>query len=153
MGSLYRAIRFSDHFGGSLWWHCASRHLPTLADAQPGDVSRGTGDVRCLSSSSMMKKADNKRGELDRTRDGEGAQDAANQIAGSLIKDLIAAIEASGTTPYAIAKRSGISKSTLSKFLLGTRPNLTIDTIAKLCVHLGLTIKLERTAPEDRPFS
>jgi transcriptional regulator with XRE-family HTH domain len=69
--------------------------------------------------------------------------DEGRKLADAIVHQLIEAIEASGETPYALAKRSGVSPSTLSKFLGGTRPNLTIETLAKLCIELGLTIRLE----------
>lgn len=90
----------------------------------------------------MVKREEGVGGSQHRGAGEDGGAD--RRLAEAVVRQLIAAIEASGETPYAIAKRSGISKSTLSKFLGGTRPNLTIETLAKLCVQLGLTIQLER---------
>jgi DNA-binding Xre family transcriptional regulator len=53
------------------------------------------------------------------------------------------AIANSGLTGYALAQRTGLSQSAISKFLSGSRLNLTIDTLARLCAELGLVLRLE----------
>ena len=51
------------------------------------------------------------------------------------------AVEACGQTPYAIAKTTGISKSTLSRFLSDKR-GLPMKTLDLLADHLDLNIVL-----------
>ena len=43
----------------------------------------------------------------------------------------------------AIEKRTGVTQSYLSKLMKGERGNLTIETLAKLAVELGMTVRLE----------
>ena len=50
------------------------------------------------------------------------------------------AIADSGETEYAIAKGSGVSQSVVNRFVHGER-SISIDTAAKLCAYLGLTLK------------
>lgn len=86
-----------------------------------------------------------------RVREGDGARLLAfvekegrgEAIESAIVEQVRAAIEGSGLTMYALARESGISQSTLSKFLSGSRPNLTIETLAKLCDALGLVVRLE----------
>ena len=49
------------------------------------------------------------------------------------------AIKDSGMTRYEIAKRSGVSQSTLSRFVLGTA-SITLDRLDVLAPLLGLTL-------------
>jgi hypothetical protein len=54
---------------------------------------------------------------------------------------LRAAIEKSGRTYYDIAKEAGVDWGTLQRFVDGTRPNIRIDSVDKLCVALGLELR------------
>ena len=51
------------------------------------------------------------------------------------------AIQNVDVTLYRIAKDAGVDWGTLQRFLDGTRPNIRIDTVDKLCEHLGLELK------------
>jgi DNA-binding Xre family transcriptional regulator len=51
------------------------------------------------------------------------------------------AIEAREATLYRIAKDSAVDWGTLQRFLDGTRPNIRVDTVDKLCEHLGLELR------------
>jgi transcriptional regulator with XRE-family HTH domain len=53
------------------------------------------------------------------------------------------AIARSGKTHYRIAKQSGISASTLSRFISGER-ELSMATAEKLCDSLGLELILRK---------
>ena len=66
----------------------------------------------------------------------------AEALATYVVLKLKEAIEQSGSSAYMIAKRTGISESTMSKFLSGEKQNLTIETLTKLCVDLGLIVML-----------
>lgn len=55
-----------------------------------------------------------------------------------------AAIETSDLTPYEIAKRSGVDKASLSRFIAGDR-SLSLESIEKLAPELGLEITAKRT--------
>ena len=50
------------------------------------------------------------------------------------------AIEKAGVSRYEIAKATGVSQSTLSKFVLGTRPGLSFDSMDRIGEYLGLVI-------------
>ena len=54
---------------------------------------------------------------------------------------LRAAIKATDATFYRIAKDAGIDWGTLQRFTDGTRPNIRIDTVDKLCDFLGLELR------------
>jgi predicted XRE-type DNA-binding protein len=60
----------------------------------------------------------------------------------SILTTLRAAIENADISRYAIEKRKGVTQSYLSKLMKGERGNLTIETLAKLAVELGLTVRL-----------
>ena len=51
------------------------------------------------------------------------------------------AIRKSGKTLYRIAQDTRIDWSILQRFLDGTRPNIRIDTIEKLCRYFGLELR------------
>jgi predicted XRE-type DNA-binding protein len=53
------------------------------------------------------------------------------------------AIERAEISRYEIARRTGITQSLLSRLMSGDRPNVTIETLAKLAVELGLTVRIE----------
>ena len=61
----------------------------------------------------------------------------------SLIETLRRAIEDSGLTRYEIAKRSGVHKSALSRFVTGER-SLSIESIEKIAPVVGVTITARR---------
>jgi predicted XRE-type DNA-binding protein len=61
----------------------------------------------------------------------------------TILTTLRAAIENAEISRYAIEKRTGVTQSYLSKLMKGERGNLTIETLAKLAVELGLTVRLE----------
>ena len=54
---------------------------------------------------------------------------------------LRAAIQDQDVTLYRIAKDSEVDWGTLQRFLDGTRPNIRIDTVEKLCEYLGLDLQ------------
>jgi DNA-binding Xre family transcriptional regulator len=54
---------------------------------------------------------------------------------------LRAAIKATDVTYYRIAKNAEIDWGTLQRFADGTRPNIRIDTVDKLCEFLGLELQ------------
>jgi predicted XRE-type DNA-binding protein len=73
----------------------------------------------------------------------------------SILTMLRAAIDDAGISRYAIEKRTGVTQSYLSKLMKGERGNLTIETLAKLAVELGLTVRLEparKTARDETVF-
>jgi len=51
------------------------------------------------------------------------------------------AIRKSDQTLYRIAQDTGLDWSILQRFLDGTRPNIRIDTIEKLCQYFGLELR------------
>ena len=58
----------------------------------------------------------------------------------TLSEQLRDAIEKAGVSRYEIAKATGVSQSTLSKFVLGTRPGLSFDAMDRVGAYLGLVI-------------
>jgi len=68
----------------------------------------------------------------------------AEAIEKYIVLQLKEAIERSGLTGYALAKRTGVAQSTISKFLSGEQMNLTIETLAKLCVEVGAVVRLDQ---------
>ncbi len=57
---------------------------------------------------------------------------------------LRAAIEARNVTLYRIAKDAEVDWGTLQRFVDGTRPNIRIDTVDKLCEQLGLELQAKK---------
>lgn len=57
-----------------------------------------------------------------------------------LSEQLRDAIEKADVSRYAISKATGVSESTLSKFVLGTRPGLSFDAMDRIGEYLGLVI-------------
>ena len=57
-----------------------------------------------------------------------------------LSEQLREAIETAGATRYEIAKVSGVSQSTLSRFILRQRPGLSFDAMDRVGLALGLSI-------------
>lgn len=58
------------------------------------------------------------------------------------------AIEATDVTLYRIAKDAEVDWGTLKRFVDGTRPNIRIDTVDKLCECLGLELRSRKKARE-----
>jgi DNA-binding Xre family transcriptional regulator len=54
---------------------------------------------------------------------------------------LRAAIQAKKATLYRISKDTEVDWGTLQRFLDGSRPNIRIDTVDKLCEYLGLELR------------
>jgi len=57
-----------------------------------------------------------------------------------LSEQLRDAIEKADVSRYEISKATGVSQSTLSKFVLGTRPGLSFDAMGRVGEYLGLVI-------------
>jgi len=57
-----------------------------------------------------------------------------------LSEQLRDAIEKADVSRYEISKATGVSQSTLSKFVLGTRPGLSFDAMDRVGEYLGLVI-------------
>jgi len=72
----------------------------------------------------------------------------------SISEQLRQAIEKSPETYYRIAKDAGIDWGTLQRFVDGSRPNIRIETVDKLCAYLGLeltvTARNRRASPMPR---
>jgi transcriptional regulator with XRE-family HTH domain len=63
------------------------------------------------------------------------------------LKDAIkAALQATGESVNALAKRAGVSQPILQRFLAGKR-GLTLETADKLCACLGLELKKQNKNP------
>jgi transcriptional regulator with XRE-family HTH domain len=58
----------------------------------------------------------------------------------TLSEQLRDAIEKAGVSRYEISKATGVSQSTLSKFVLGTRPGLSFDAMDRIGEYLGLVL-------------
>jgi DNA-binding Xre family transcriptional regulator len=54
---------------------------------------------------------------------------------------LKATIKARDVTLYRIAKDSGVDWGTLKRFVDGTRPDIRVSTVDKLCTCLGLELQ------------
>lgn len=59
---------------------------------------------------------------------------------------LRAAIDAADVTLYRIAKDAQVDWGTIQRFMDGTRPNIRIDTVERLCEYLGLELQ-----PKKKP--
>lgn len=57
---------------------------------------------------------------------------------------LRAAIDASDVTLYRIAKDAQVDWGTIQRFIDGTRPNIRIDTVERLCEYLGLELQAKK---------
>lgn len=57
-----------------------------------------------------------------------------------LSEQLREAIQKADATRYEISKATGVSQSTLSKFVLGSRPGLSFDAMDRIGEYLGLVI-------------
>jgi transcriptional regulator with XRE-family HTH domain len=66
-----------------------------------------------------------------------------------LSEQLREAIEKSPMSRYELSKKSGVSQSTLSKFVLGQRPGLSFDALDRIgrVLELQLTWKKTRRNP------
>ena len=65
-----------------------------------------------------------------------------------LSEQLRAAIEKADVSRYEISRATGVSQSTLSKFVLGTRPGLSFDAMDRVGEYLGL--ELVKKQPKKR---
>ena len=61
----------------------------------------------------------------------------------AILDDIREAIETSGESRYAIAKATGLSQTTLSRFVNGER-GLSVDALETLADHLGLEVVLKK---------
>jgi transcriptional regulator with XRE-family HTH domain len=70
----------------------------------------------------------------------------------TLSEQLRDAIEKAGVSRYEISKATGVSQSTLSKFVLGTRPGLSFDAMDRVGEYLSLVIvkKSQPKKPKKR---
>ena len=59
----------------------------------------------------------------------------------TISSQLRAAIKATDATLYRIAKDAEVDWGTLNRFLDGTRPNVRINTVDKLCEELGMELQ------------
>ena len=59
----------------------------------------------------------------------------------SISETLRKAIRKSDATLYRIAKDAETDWGTLQRFVDGTRPNIRIDTVEKLCAYFGLELR------------
>lgn len=71
-------------------------------------------------------------------------------LADSIVSTIRAAIEESELSRYEIAKRTGLTQGFLSKVVKGERTNMTVETLAKLCIELGVTVTLKRSTARRR---
>ena len=69
-----------------------------------------------------------------------------------LSEQLRDAIEKAGVSRYEISKATGVSESTLSKFVLRQRPGLSFDAMDRIGLELGLVIvkKSQPKKPKKR---
>ena len=63
---------------------------------------------------------------------------------------LRSAIEGRTTTLYRIAKDADVDWGTVQRFLDGTRPNIRIDTVDRLCERLGLELRPKKKPTKKR---
>jgi transcriptional regulator with XRE-family HTH domain len=68
-----------------------------------------------------------------------------------LSEQLRDAIEKAGITRYELAKRTGVSECSLSKFVLRQRPGLSFDSLDRIGLELGLVfVKKKQPKPKKR---
>ncbi len=62
-------------------------------------------------------------------------------------------IQASGQTHYRITQESGVATAVIDRFVSGERPNITAQTIDRLCDYFGLELcrKKQRKSAETKP--
>ena len=58
----------------------------------------------------------------------------------TIVEQLKGAVRKTGETPYAVAKRAGITPEMLSRFMHGQR-DLRLATAAKICAALNLELQ------------
>ncbi len=63
---------------------------------------------------------------------------------------LRAAIDKADVTLYRIAKDSQVDWGTIQRFIDGTRPNIRIDTMERLCEYLGLELRPKKKRRSSR---
>jgi transcriptional regulator with XRE-family HTH domain len=61
-----------------------------------------------------------------------------------LSEQLREAIEKAGVSRYELSKKTGVSQSTLSKFILGQRPGLSFDALDRIGQELGLVLVVKK---------
>jgi len=54
------------------------------------------------------------------------------------------AIRARGETHYRISRESGVDTKVIDRFVSGERPNITAQTIDRLCHYLGLELRRKK---------
>ncbi len=68
----------------------------------------------------------------------------------SISDQLRAAIDKADVTLYRIAKDSRVDWGTIQRFMDGTRPNIRIDTMERLCEYLGLELRPKKKRRSSR---
>ena len=63
----------------------------------------------------------------------------------TISNQLQAAIKLRDATLYRIAKDAAVDWGTLQRFLDGSRPNIRIDTVDRLCEGLGLELQPKKS--------
>lgn len=73
-----------------------------------------------------------------------------------IIERLIRAVENAerrGVTRYQLSQRTGIPQSTLTRLMNRERDSLKIETVERLCLELGFTLRMQKrgaTKPAPR---
>jgi len=62
---------------------------------------------------------------------------------GTILDQVIRAIEESGITRYELAKRTGVSESALSRLVRGER-SISVETLERLAEELGLELRISK---------
>ena len=72
-----------------------------------------------------------------------------------LSEQLREAIKTARMTRYELSKRSGVSQSSVSKFVRGQRPGLSFDAMDRIgrVLELRLTWKRSRTPPDPERWN
>jgi hypothetical protein len=68
----------------------------------------------------------------------------------TISSQLRAAIRATGDTRYRVAKDADVDWGTLQRFLDGSRPNIRMETVDKLCEALGLELQAKKERGKKR---
>ncbi len=74
------------------------------------------------------------------TPDKQSANNGGMSNHTTITEQLRAYIENSGQTRYQIAKETGVSQASLSRFVSGARPTLSMTSLDALAQHLGLQL-------------
>jgi len=113
-----------------------------MADRKKGSRRSVTAEQRAMLDR-VATRVRGKDGAADRVVAFVDRNAQAEALETYIVLQLKEGIERSGLTGYALAKRTGLAQSTVSKFLNGEQMNLTIETLARLCVELDLIVLLE----------